>query len=73
MKISVAAVEALKKKKDRMKPSLWPIITKIGGKTSFGSELFGFEKFSFPLTRLMHCYVESGRSRPLIARLYGYL
>jgi hypothetical protein len=73
MKICVAAVEALKKKKDRMKPSLSPIITKIGGKMSLGLSCFGFEKFSFPLPRLMHYYVESGRSRPLIARLNGYL
>jgi hypothetical protein len=44
MKIYVAVVEALRKKKYRMKPSLSPIIIKIGGKTSLGlTDLFGFE------------------------------
>jgi len=45
MKIYVAVVEELRrKKKDRMKPSLSPIIIKIGGKTSLGlTDLFGFE------------------------------
>jgi hypothetical protein len=42
--------------------------TKIGGKTSLGSQLFRFVKFSFPITRLMPYYAEIGHShsRPLI-------
>jgi hypothetical protein len=55
-----------------MKPSLSPIISKIGGKTSFGLGYLALKIFhSHLLTRLMHYYVETGRSRPLIARLYG--
>jgi uncharacterized membrane-anchored protein len=45
MKIYVAAVEALRKKKDRMKPSLSPIITKISGKTSLGLSYLALKKF----------------------------
>jgi hypothetical protein len=40
--------------------------TKIGGKTSLGSQLFRFVEFSFPITHLMAYYAETGRSRPLI-------
>jgi hypothetical protein len=40
--------------------------TKIGGKISLGSQLFGFVKFSFPITCLMPYYAEIGHSRPLI-------
>jgi hypothetical protein len=39
---------------------------KIGGKTSLGPSYFLFVKFSFPVTRLMPYYAETGRSRPLI-------
>jgi hypothetical protein len=38
-------------------------------KTNFGSQLFRFVKFSFPVTRFMACYTETGSFRPLIARL----
>jgi hypothetical protein len=41
--------------------------TKIGGKTSLGPSYFPFVKLSFPVTRLMPYYAETGRSRPLIA------
>ncbi len=45
-------------------PNLW--------KNQFGSQLFPFVKFSFPITRLMPYYAETGRSYPLIvAWLYG--
>ncbi len=44
--------------------------TKIGGKTSLGPN-FPFVKFSFPVMRFMPYYAETGRSRPLIAWLYG--
>jgi len=47
--------------------------TKIGGKTSLGPSYFPFVKLSFPVTRLMPCYAETGRSRPLIAWLYRQL
>ncbi len=47
MKIYVAVVEARRKRKDKMKLGL---PTKIGGKTSFVSQLFRFVKLSFPVT-----------------------
>ncbi len=57
------------KRKDGMKLSF---TTKIGGKTSLGpSSYFLFVKFSFPVMGLMPYYAETGRSRPLIAWLYG--
>ncbi len=48
MKIYVAAVKALRKK-ERQDEILFT--TEIGGKTYFGSQLFRFVKFSFPVTR----------------------
>jgi hypothetical protein len=42
----------------------------IPDETQFGSPLFRFVKFSFPVTRLMRYYVETGSSCPLIAGLY---
>ncbi len=33
-------------------------------KNQFGSQLFPFVKFSFPATRLMPYYAETGHSRP---------
>jgi hypothetical protein len=57
-----AAVEALRKKeREDEKLSLPP---KFGGKTSLGSQLFPFVKFSFPVTRLMPYYAETGCFRP---------
>ncbi len=64
MKIYVAAVQALRKKETQDETQF---TTKIGGKTSLGPQLFLFVKFSFPVTRLMPYYAETGRSRPLIA------
>jgi hypothetical protein len=66
VKIYVAADETRRsgKRKDRMKLKF---ITKIGGKTSLRPSYFILIKFSFPVTRLMPYYVETGRSRPLIA------
>jgi hypothetical protein len=61
---STVAVEALKIKQryDEIQ-----FTTKIGRKISLGSQLFGFVKFSFPITHLMPYYAEIGHSRPLIA------
>jgi hypothetical protein len=59
-----AAVEALRK---RERQDETQFITKIDGKTSLGSQLFPFVEFSFPVTRLMPYYTETGCSRPLIA------
>ncbi len=57
MKIYVAAVEALrvKERQDETQFS-----TKIGGKTSFGSQLFSLVKFSFLIPCLMSYYGQSG-------------
>jgi hypothetical protein len=63
VKIYVAAVEALKKKERQDETQF---ITKIGGKTSLGSQLFCFVKISFPITILMPNYAETGHSCPLI-------
>jgi hypothetical protein len=62
-------MEALKKKERQYETQF---TTKIGGKTSLGArpKLFCFVKFSFPVTRLMPYYAETGCSRPLIATLY---
>ncbi len=60
MKIYVAVAEALTNKE-------------IQDETQFGSSLFRFVKFSFPVTRLMPCYVETRSSCPLIAGLYREL
>jgi hypothetical protein len=59
---STLAVEALKIKQryDEIQ-----FTTKIGRKISLGSQLFGFVKFSFSITRLMPYYAEIGHSRPL--------
>jgi len=64
VKIYVAAVQALRRKEKRDETQF---TTKIGGKTSFGFQLFPFVNFSFPVTRLMPYYAETGRFRPLIA------
>jgi len=55
--VAAAAAEALTEKE-------------IPDETQFGSPLFRFVKFSFPVTRLMRYYVETGSSCPLIAGLY---
>jgi hypothetical protein len=47
VKISVAAVQALRKKETQETQ----FTTKIGGQISFGSQLFHFVKFSFPLKK----------------------
>ncbi len=56
--VAAAAVQALRKKETE-------------DETQFGSQLFPFLKFSFPVTRLMPYYAETGRSHPLIASLSG--
>jgi hypothetical protein len=63
VKIYVAALKALRKNErhDETQP------TKIGGETCLDPSLFRFVKFSFPVNRLMPYYVETGRSRPLMA------
>jgi hypothetical protein len=62
VKIYVAAVHRRSgKRKHRMKLSLPP---KSVEKPKFGSQLFLFVKFSFPVKRLMPYYAETGRSRP---------
>jgi hypothetical protein len=66
VKIYVAAVEALRNKERQDQTQF---ITKIGRKTSLGPTCFA--KFWFPVACSMHYYVETGRSRPLIGRLYG--
>ncbi len=68
MKIYGAVVKALEKK-ERQDESQFT--TKIGGNTSFRPNFFGFVKFSFLVEGLMPYYVETGRSHPLIAGLYG--
>jgi hypothetical protein len=64
MKIYVPAVEALRKKERQGDTQF---TTKIGGKTKFGSSLFCFVKFSFPVTCLMPYYAETGCSCPIVA------
>ncbi len=59
VKIHVAAVEALRK--EGMKLSLPPKLVE---------KLVWVPVISFPVTRLMHYYAETGSSRPLIAWLY---
>jgi hypothetical protein len=56
VKIYVAAVEALRKK-ERQETQF---STKIGGKTSFGSQLFSLVKFSFLIPCLMPYYAQTG-------------
>ncbi len=65
MKKYVAAVEALRKKEREDETQF---TTKIGGKTSLDPK---FCKISFSVMHLMPYYVETGRSRPLIAWLHG--
>jgi hypothetical protein len=62
VKTYVAAEEAprLKERQDETQ-----FTTKIGGKTSLGPS-FLLSQISFPVTRLMPYYAETGRSRPLI-------
>jgi hypothetical protein len=65
--VEVAVVKILWRhsgKKERQDETQF--ITKIGGRISFGSQLFSFVKFSFSVTCLMPYYAETGRSRPLI-------
>jgi len=63
VKIYVAAVEALRKKEmqDETQSS-----TKIGGKTSFGSQLFSLVKFSFLIPCLTPYYAQTGCSHLVI-------
>jgi hypothetical protein len=64
VKIYVAAVEALRKKrKDRMNLSLPP---KLVEKLVWIPVIFPFVKFSFPVMGLMSYYAKTGRSRPLL-------
>jgi hypothetical protein len=53
---STLAVKALRMKQRYDKTQF---TTKIGGKTSLGSQLFSFVKFSLPITRLMPYYAET--------------
>ncbi len=62
MKISVAAVETLKKKE---KQGETKFTTKIGEKLVL--VLLHFVKFSFPVKRVMSYYAETCRSRPLMS------
>jgi hypothetical protein len=63
MSSSTLAVQALKIKQryDEIQ-----FTTKIGRKISLGAQIFGFVKFSFPITCLIPYYAEIGHSRPLI-------
>ncbi len=54
-------MEALRKKERQDETQF---TTKIGGKTSLGPSYFVFVKFSFPVTRLMPYYAETGHSHP---------
>ncbi len=65
MKIYVAAVEALKKREDRMK-----LTTKLV-KNLVWLPVISHAKFSFPVMPLSY-YAKTDHSRPLIAGLYGY-
>ncbi len=67
VKIYVAAMESLRQKDETQ------FTTKIGGKISFGSQLFSFVKlsflvvnFSFSIPGLMPYFAETGHSHPLI-------
>jgi hypothetical protein len=63
VKIYVAAVEALRKKERQDETQF---STKIGGKTSFGSQLFRLEKNSFVIPCLMPYYAQTGCSHLVI-------
>jgi hypothetical protein len=63
VKISVAAVAALRKKE---RGDETQFITKIGGKLVWVPEI-SFCKISFPVKHLMPYYAETARSHPLIA------
>jgi hypothetical protein len=65
VKIYVAAVEALKKREDRMK-----LTTKLV-KNLVWLPVISHAKFSFPVMPLSY-YAKTDHSRPLIAGLYGY-
>jgi hypothetical protein len=52
---TLAAVEVIREKERQDETQF---TTKIGGKTSFGSQLFCSAKFSFPVTHLMPKYVK---------------
>jgi hypothetical protein len=64
MKIYVAAMKALKKNEIQDETQF---TTKIDGKTSLSPSFFCFVRLSFPVTRLMPYYAETGCSHPLIA------
>jgi hypothetical protein len=65
--IYVAVVEALRKKERQDG-------TQFTTKNWWKNCLFGFVKFSFPVTRLMAYYAPNCLfSPPLITSLYGYL
>ncbi len=53
-------MEALRKKEREDETQF---TTRIGGKTSLGSQLFRFVKFHFPVIHLMAYYAETGHSR----------
>jgi hypothetical protein len=59
VKIYVAGVETLRKKEREDETQF---ITKFVGKNSLDRSYFGFVKFSFPVTSLLPCYAETGRS-----------
>jgi len=61
VKIYVAGVETLWKN-ERDDENTQFIITKFVGKNSLDCSYFGFVKFSFPVTGLLPCYAETGRS-----------
>jgi hypothetical protein len=61
VKIYVAAEEALRKKE---RGDETQFTTKIGGKTSLDTSYF-IRKISFPVTRVMPYYVETGCFHPL--------
>jgi len=61
MNTYVAVVQALRKKERQDEAQF---TTKFGGKTSLGPSYFPFVKFSFPVTRLMPYYADTGWSRP---------
>jgi hypothetical protein len=63
MKIYVAGVEALRKKERGKKLSLpLKLVEKV-----VWIPIISFCKISFPVTHLMPCYAETGRSHPLVA------
>jgi hypothetical protein len=70
VKIYVAAMEALRRKEREDETKVLP--SKLVEKLVWVSQLFiWFCKISFPVKHLMPYYAETGRSRPLIASLYG--